>query len=280
MKETLKNLRESLVPKYGKGETEAIIRIIFHYLKGWSLTDILIHGDEELSPYIKSEIKKIQERLLQNEPIQYITGEARFHGMTFQVNPGVLIPRPETDELVDIIIKDYAGKEDLKVLDLCTGSGCIAISLARNLKFPKITALDTSSLALQCANKNASALKVSINFIQADIFKWQPDSKYDIIVSNPPYVDDSERISMPANVVDFEPSEAIFVRDDNPLVFYKRIADIAQASLNKTGTLYLEINPRHSEELKGLMKAKGMTDIEIIKDSFGKDRFMVCRKGN
>lgn len=278
MRETLMNMRRILVPLYGKGETEAIIRIIFHYLKGWNLTDMLVHGDEELSPFIKSEIDKILTRLQNYEPIQYITGEARFHGLEFEVNRNVLIPRPETDELVDIIINRNSEKEDLKILDLCTGSGCIAISLGRNLKFPEITAIEKSSAALEVAKANSKKLMTKVKFIEGDIFSWKPDTKFDIIVSNPPYVDDSEAKDMEKNVLDFEPHEALFVRDNNPLVFYKRIAEIAQQSLLERGEVYLEINPRHVSELMGLMTEYGFHDIEVLKDSAGKDRFLICRK--
>lgn len=277
MKTTIKNLREQLIPLYGKGESEAIIRIIFHYLKGWDLTDILIHQNEDLSPYIISEIDKILARLKEHEPIQYITGEARFHGMNLSVTPDVLIPRPETDELVDLIIKDNEDNEDLEVMDLCTGSGCIAIALARNLKFPRVTALDFSPAALDVAKGNALHFKTGIKFIKADIFKWKPEGEYDIIVSNPPYIDRSEAKDMEDNVLKFEPHEALFVDDDNPLQFYDRIADIAFSTLKSNGKLYLEINPRHAEELKKLLINKGFDDIQILLDSYGKQRFITCK---
>ena len=277
MKETLKELRNTLIPLYGKGETEAIIRIIFHHLKGWNLTEMLIHGNDELSPFIKEQIQKILQRLIKFEPIQYITGEARFHGMNLKIKPGVLIPRPETDELVDIIIKDNENKEDLKVLDLCTGSGCIAIALKRNLKFPEVTALDISQKAIEVAKENASDLKAKINFVNNDIFKWNPSEKFDIIVSNPPYVGKSEAKDMNINVLNFEPVDAIFVEDDNPLLFYDRIAEIAKKFLNPDGSLYLEINPLHEEHLKRMLEEKGFKNISVILDSFGKKRFISCK---
>lgn len=278
MQETIDKLRNSLVPIYGKGESDAIIRLIFHYLKGWNLTDMLIHKGDELSPYVKKEIVGILNRLLKQEPIQYITGEARFHGMDMKIRPGVLIPRPETDELVDIIIDENKDREDLKVLDLCTGSGCIAIALARNLPFSDVTALDFSKDALEVAKENAIKLKAKVNLIEADIFKWHPAQKYDIIVSNPPYVMDKEALAMEKNVLDYEPHEALFVRDEKPLVFYERIADLAKDRLEEGGRLYFEINPLTAAELKELMMEKGFSDVELIKDSSGKDRFLSCRK--
>lgn len=276
MRETVSKLRAALFPLYGKSESDAIIRLIFHYLKGWNLTDMLIHQDEELSPYIKEKVEEILQRLLKQEPIQYITGEARFHGMDIKVKPGVLIPRPETDELVDIIIDENKGKEDLKVLDLCTGSGCIAIALARNLPFSKVTAVDFSEDAIEVAKENTTFLKTRIDVVKADIFSWKPKGKYDIIVSNPPYVMDKEALTMDKNVLDYEPHEALFVRDDNPLEYYSRIADIAKECLSEGGKLYLEINPLTASALKSLMESKGFSDISILPDSSGKLRFLIC----
>ena len=276
MKETLNKLRSKLIPVYGKGESDAIIRLIFHYLKGWSLTDILIHQNEELSPFIKSEIDKILVRLLNYEPIQYITGHARFHGMDLTIKPGVLIPRPETDELVDLILDENRGRDDLKVLDVCTGSGCIAISLAKNLPFSRVTAVDFSDIAIEIASLNSHTLKTKVQFIKEDIFDWSPKDKFDIIVSNPPYVMDKEALAMERNVLDYEPHEALFVRDDDPLVFYKRIADMAKTSLVETGKIYFEINPLLADDLKNLMKEKGFQNINLFRDSFGKLRFLTA----
>jgi release factor glutamine methyltransferase len=273
MRETLKKLRDALRPMYGDRETEAIIRIIFHHLKGWSVTEMLIHGQEPLSPFIISEVDKILQRLLKHEPIQYITGEARFHGMEMKVTPDVLIPRPETDELVDIIVGDSGNKEDLKVLDIATGSGCIAIALARNLPFAHVTATDISDGALKVARENASNLRANIDFIHADVFSWSPESCFDIIVSNPPYVDESEKKKMEKNVLDYEPASALFVPDDNPLIYYKRIADIAVKSLSDNGRLYFEINPLHASELSAFLTGKGFENVEVIRDSYGRQRF-------
>lgn len=275
MKDTLLKMKNSLIPLYGKGETEAIIRIIFHYLKGWNLTDILIHKNEPLSDYIKNEIDIILKRLLTYEPIQYITGEARFHGMMMKVEQGVLIPRPETEQLVDLIIDENRGREDLKVLDICTGSGCIALALARNLPFSQVLAIDFSPVALKIAKENSEILKTKIKIIKADIFEWTTTEKFDIIVSNPPYVMDKEALQMEKNVLNYEPHEALFVRDDNPLVFYKRITDIAKDSLKENGKLYFEINPMMSGILKQMMGKKRFRNVEIYKDSFGQDRFIV-----
>ena len=278
MKQTLKKLRDALIPLYGQRETEAIIRLIFHHLKGWNLTDMLIHQEDGLSDFVRQQIDEILVRLLRHEPIQYIVGEARFHGMDIKIKPGVLIPRPETDELVDIIVDENKGREDLKVLDLCTGSGCIAIALARNLPFSKVTAIDFSDEAIEVAEENSRDLKVKINLVKADIFNWVPDGKFDIIVSNPPYIKDSEALTMEKNVLDYEPHEALFVRDENPLVYYSRIADIASESLNPGGRLYFEINPLTAKDLKDLISRKGFSDVQLLRDSSGKLRFLSARK--
>lgn len=280
MKETLKKLRDNLRPIYGERETEAIIRILFHYLKGWSLTDMLVHSDDKLSDFVVSEVNDILKRLLNYEPIQYITGEARFHGLEFKVRPGVLIPRIETEELVDIIIEDYKNKEDLKILDIGTGSGCIAISLARGLKFPIITALDKSETAIEVAEENARLLKVKVRFINADIFKWNPDTTFDVIVSNPPYVTESEKKVMERNVLDYEPAEALFVSDSDPLLYYRRIVAIAITSLNERGSLYLEINPKYADEIKSLLDNASFSSPTVILDSFGRKRFISAHKGS
>lgn len=281
MKETIINLRNALRPIYGDRETEAIIRLIFHHLKGWSPTDIIIHEDDNLSDFTKSEISSIMHRLLNHEPIQYILGEARFHGLDFIVTPAVLIPRPETSELVDIICDRAADAPDLRVLDIATGSGCIAIAIARTLPFPHVTAIDNSETALKVARENAARLKAKVDFIHADIFKWSPaPASLDIIVSNPPYIDDSEKKDMDANVLDFEPASALFVPDDDPLLFYKRITDVALKALCPGGNLYFEINPLHAEELSRLVEGKGFSDVEIIKDSYGRDRFCIATLPN
>lgn len=274
MKTTLNKLRNSLIPLYGKGETEAIIRIIFHHLKNWNLTDILIHKEDELSPFIRGQIDEILERLLKYEPIQYITEEARFHGMELKIKPGVLIPRPETEELVDIIIDRNKERDDLRILDVCTGSGCIALALARNLPFSKVTAIDISPLAIEVARANSDLLKTKIKIVEGDIFEWDPHEKYDIIVSNPPYVLDKEALHMEKNVLNYEPHEALFVRDDDPLVFYERISDLSLECLAENGELYFEINPFFADSLKKMLEKKGFSEVNIIRDSYGKERFI------
>ena len=208
--ETVRRMKTELEPLYGAGEATAIVRLIFHSLKGWELPQLLMNGDRDASPWLEEKIAGIMERLKRREPVQYILGEAYFYGLRFNVTPAVLIPRQDSEQLVDMILRDNRG-EDLHVLDIGTGSGCLAIALARNLPFARVTAIDNSAAALEVAGENARLLKARVDFIEADIFKWEPaDSSLDIMVSNPPYIDESEKKDMDSNVKDYEPAQALF----------------------------------------------------------------------
>lgn len=279
MRQTLSLLRSQLYPLFGKREGEAVIALIFLFVKGWHRVDMIMHEGDDLSDFTKSQIDNILRRLIKGEPIQYITGQARFYGLDFSVTPDVLIPRPETAELVDFIVKFAAGKEDLRVMDIATGSGCIAIALARTLPFARVTASDISPKALEVARRNAQNLKVKVNFIEADLLRMTlPPDNYDIIVSNPPYVCNEEKAGMERNVLDYEPAQALFVPDDDPLIFYKHITILATKALAPGGGLFLEINPRFSSEMRSLLEEKGFEQIEIIKDSYGHDRMATALK--
>ena len=273
------DMQRRLVPVYGEGEAKAMVRLIFHSLKGWSLTDMMIHSDNPASEYLIQKTDGILNRLMKFEPIQYILGEAYFYGMTFKVTPATLIPRPETEELVDMIVKENQGEKDLSVLDIGTGSGAIAIALSRNLPFSEVSAIDISPEALEIAEENAQNLHAQIAFINADVFSFMPKpGTLDIIVSNPPYIDESEKDDMEPNVVDYEPHQALFVPDSSPLLYYSRITDIAKTGLRGNGRLYLEINPRHADELKTNLEEAGFADVTILNDINGKRRFIKCLK--
>lgn len=267
-------LHQNLDPIYGQGEAEAMIRLIFLELKGWTTVDMLTHDDIVVSDWLADRISDIVAKLDTHEPIQYILGRAQFYGMNFIVNRSVLIPRPETAELVDIIADDWRGRTDLKVLDLCTGSGCIAIALAKALDFADVKGIDISAEAIAVARENARLNKRQVAFERADVFDYQDANKYDVIVSNPPYVDESEKAAMDPNVLEYEPHSALFVPDDNPLLFYHRICTFAKEHLNPGGRLYFELNPRHADELAGEMKAGGWNNVEVMLDSDGKKRFL------
>lgn len=274
-----RQLQSKLTPVYGEGEAKAMVRLIFHSLKGWSLTDMMIHADNPASAYLVEKTGEILARLIKHEPIQYILGEAYFYGMNLKVNRHTLIPRPETEELVDMIVNENYDFKDLSVLDVGTGSGAIAIALSRNLPFSQVSAIDISAEALTIAKENAKELHAKIDFIKADVFQYDPrEDIFDIIVSNPPYIDDSEKNGMDSNVLDYEPHLALFVPDDNPLIYYTRIVEIALHSLKKDGKIYFEINPRHAHDLKSYLEREGFTNVLIMRDINGKDRFIKCYK--
>lgn len=273
-------LRHLLTPKFGEREATAMARLILMNLKGWDLTHLMANEYKEASDFIKGRSGEILDQLLQDVPIQYALGETTFYGLKLKVGPGVLIPRPETEELVDIIVKENRGS-DLRVLDLCTGSGAIAIALARNLPFSEVDAIDISSEAIAIAEENASLLKVKVNIRRGDVFNIKlPREKYNIIVSNPPYVDESEKAGMEPNVLNYEPHTALFVPEDNPLIFYREIAKIALDALLPGGKLYFEINPRHASQLKSLLENFGYREVEIMRDVHGKERFAKAVKNN
>lgn len=264
---------DALTPKYGEREAKAMMRIIFENLKGWNPVDVAVKANEEVSDFIAGKIDSVVGRLLADEPIQYIFGNADFYGLNFKVTEDTLIPRPETAELVDIIVGENQRK-DLHVLDACTGSGCIAIALARNLPFADVVATDISDKALAVARENNKRLKTSVQFLKADILKGEPAGEaFDIIVSNPPYICEKEKSGMPQNVLRHEPSLALFVPDEDPLRFYRGILSLAKDYLAPGGKIYFEINPLYARVLLDLAHRDGFGDVEIVRDSFGKLRF-------
>ena len=254
-----------------------MIRIICEDIFHYDQVDVALRQESELPDFAQERITDIISRLRRHEPLQYIVGSACFHGHRFKVTPAVLIPRPETEQLIDMIV-DENPASDLRVLDMGTGSGCIAISLARALKFAQVDALDVSRDALAVARENAALLKVKVRFFESDMLSPQPSARYDIIVSNPPYVCWSERESMERNVLDYEPGQALFVPDNDPLLFYKAIAAYAAQSLERGGRLYLEINQRFGNEVKRLLEGNGFDEVRIIEDSYGKTRFAAAVK--
>ncbi|MCM1450265.1 MAG: peptide chain release factor N(5)-glutamine methyltransferase [Clostridiales bacterium] len=271
--------QQALVPLYGDREAGWIVRALIEDVMGWSTTDIILNGEYELNDYTVERLDKMTSRVTAGEPVQYVTGIAPFYGMQFKVNPAVLIPRPETAELVDLIVKDYGTCSDLSVLDCGTGSGCIAIALARNLPFAQVVAIDKSTAALEVARDNASRLKVKVDFREFDILSLPAltdESRYDIIVSNPPYIARHEEESMSSTVKDYEPSMALFVPDDDPLRFYHPILEYATYALKPGGKLYFEINPLYVEPLMNMLSS--FDDTESLRDSQGNTRFVTARR--
>lgn len=279
VEQAVRTIRTALRPLYPAGEVEGFIRIIFRHLLHYEPVDILLRKDTVLPGFIPDKIDKVVEELKKSRPVQYIFNEARFHGHDFYVDGSVLIPRPETEELVDIIV-DENGLSDLSVLDAGTGSGCIAISLALALKFPEVTAVDISEKALEVARRNAAALNArNIDFVCCDMLDMPVEvGKYDIIVSNPPYIAESEKAGMDRNVLDYELSGALFVPDDDPLRFYKALSRFGADALKPGGRLYFEINSRFPAEIKKMLDADGYVDVELLRDMQGLWRFARAHK--
>ncbi len=254
-------------------------RGIFDYLLGYSQTDMILRAETSLSRYMEGKVSKITARLLADEPLQYITSTARFCGNRLKVTPATLIPRPETEELADMVIKENRDRRDLRVLDIGTGSGCLAVTLARGLKFASVDATDISAAALEVAKDNAKRLKTKVNFFLADALKMPLPvaEKYDLIVSNPPYVTLKERETMEASVLEHEPALALFVPDEDPLRFYKAIGDYALSALTAGGMLYFEANPLYVKELEKMLRAKGFSLVETCMDMQRLQRFVKAK---
>ncbi len=279
LQEKTKEIKRHLIPLVGERESYWMVRDIFEDILGYSEVDMLLKGNEELSNFILTKIDQIVKRIENGEPLQYILGWARFAGHRFKVTCDTLIPRPETQELVDLIISRHGDEKDLCVMDVGTGSGCIAISLARGLKFPQVNAIDISQRTLDVAHENAQTLKVRVNFNLRDALTLQAESNecYDIIVSNPPYIANSERCDMENHVLNYEPESALFVPDNDVLCFYRAIARWGCDVLNVGGWIYFEINPLFASEMIKMMRDLGYDDIELIKDMQARDR-MLCAK--
>lgn len=264
---------KKLTTVYDDHEAKAVARYLLEIRYGLTMTDILCGKVESLS---EEELNALLNRLLQGEPVQYVTGVAEFGGRHLHVEPGVLIPRPETAELCQWIIDERGERKDERggsILDIGTGSGCIACTLAAELPGSKVTAWDISDEALRIAQENAQNIGVNINFEKVDILSISPSSQWSTIVSNPPYICNKEREGMEQNVLDHEPSLALFVPDDDPLLFYRAITRFAKTALQDGGNLYFEINPLYAHQLEQLMQEEGFSDIRFRYDSFGKQRF-------
>jgi release factor glutamine methyltransferase len=278
MTETIAYINHTLKDLYPPGEIKSFIRLIMDHVCGLQPHQLLMCKSNELSDTEKKEIEAITERLRQQEPVQYILGGTVFRGLRFLVNPSVLIPRPETEELTDRIIKECTGKR-IRILDVGTGSGCIAVALSKYLPEAEVVAVDISKEALQTAGANNRANHTDVSFIQTDILAAEQAREdirgtFDVIVSNPPYVTESEKKRMEKNVLLYEPAQALYVPDDDPLLFYRTIARFGCDKLNEGGSLYLEINAQCGDETVRLLQREGYKKVELIQDIFGKDRII------
>ena len=280
IKEYKINFINSLLPFYDEMEAESFFYILLENKRQLRRIDLALDADKEFSEDEISIWTIILEKLKTQIPIQYILGTTHFYGSEFMVDENVLIPRPETEELVDWIVKlnsKTSKKKNLRILDIGTGSGCIAISLAKNIPNSEVFAIDVSEKALAVAEKNSKLNTVSVTFLHKNILETTSlDQKFDIIVSNPPYVRNLEKAEIKPNVLDNEPHLALFVADDDALIFYKKIAELAAANLNPNGQLFFEINQYLGKETLDLLESLGLKNRELRKDIYGNDRMIAC----
>jgi release factor glutamine methyltransferase len=267
----------SLNGLYDQSEAQELFNIALEDVFRIKPIELAINRERSLSDENFIRFSEIQKRLLKKEPIQHIIGFTFFRNLKFTVNPNVLIPRPETEELVQWLVSDFdlSKEEPIKILDLCTGSGCIAISLASELGTKvRVSALDYSNEALEVARTNATNNKVEIDFLEGDLLKYKELEHFDIIISNPPYVRDSEKNYMKENVLAFEPEMALFVSDKDPLIFYSKIAELFKKQALSSSRLYLEINQYLEKETIADLKAIGLSHIEMREDFRGNPRMI------
>lgn len=277
---TYRELWQTLIPTYDEREAKSIARLVFEQRFGLSMTDICIGKDKQLSDKTNSETEKIAERLLQNEPVQYVLGCETFCGRTFRVRPGVLIPRPETAGLIELM-KHLRNpqKPSADILDIGTGSGCIAVTAALDIPGAHVTAWDIADEALVTAAENAKELGAQVRTVRQDAL-LPPEDKgmWDFVVSNPPYICEKERAEMSRNVLDHEPATALFVPDDDPLRFYRAIARYSRPALRQGGWLLFEINPLYADDMMTMLAGEHFERISISDDMFGRKRFAVAQR--
>ncbi len=277
LQEARQDLIRSIQKIYSESEAANIAGLLLENISGFNKTDRIVKRDIPLSGEQERKAKDAELRLLNHEPIQYIINEAWFYGLKFYVDKNVLIPRPETEELIEWIISNLKFPIDtLKILDVGSGSGCIPVALKRKLRKAEVWSCDISENALAVARRNAATVGADINFLQVNFLNEDETGilpSFDIIVSNPPYVPERDKTTMHANVLNHEPHTALFVPDNNALVFYKAIAAFAKHHLNKNGSIFLEIHEDAGTAVKKLFVEEGFSSVEVKKDMQGKDRF-------
>lgn len=270
-----------LVPLYDEMEAESFFHIILEFIHQKKRLDLALNPDMTMTEEEFSRWQSIVADLKIEKPIQYILGQTEFYGLPFNVNEHTLIPRPETEELVDLIVNKYSDEavfdSELKILDIGTGSGCIAISLAKNLPNAKVYAIDVSDKALETARHNAEINQVEVGFILKNILETEDlGEQYTVIVSNPPYVRNLEKAEIKANVLAFEPHLALFVDDEDALLFYRKIAQLAKQNLTQNGKLFFEINQYLGKETVALLQNLGFHSVQLLQDIYGNDRMICC----
>lgn len=281
LKKIKDNFHNELDELFGNDEVASFFFIVLEYLHQMKRVDLALQPDFSISDAQANQWNEILRDLKNEKPIQYIIGITEFYGLPFIVNENTLIPRPETEELVDWIVESLEAKDDdIQIVDIGTGTGCIPISLKKNIQKASVFAIDVSEKALETAQRNAVLNKVAIHFIETDILKLESleeiGTKFDIIVSNPPYVRNLEKEEIKKNVLDYEPHLALFVEDDDALLFYRKIAILAKNGLKENGVLYFEINQYLGKETVDLLAALGFQNIDLKKDFYGNDRMIRC----
>lgn len=276
LKEAEEYISKQILLQYDFCEASIIAKMALVHITGLGNTEYSLSYFDAIDDAILPEMQRITNRLQWGEPIQYVTGKAHFYGFDFDVNPSVLIPRRETEELVQWIVSKNPRREPLRIVDICTGSGCIAITLKKLLPLTKVSALDVSEAALQTAMQNATALHAEIDFFKSDVLELEklPFDDIQIMVSNPPYVTETEKSLMHINVLNHEPHLALFVPDNDPLIFYRKIAHLALQHLVEGGQLYFEINEKYGEEIRQMLHEMGFSSVELRNDMQGKARMI------
>lgn len=271
-KEVWNRLADAAATVYGKEEAASVCRMIAADVLGIPYLSVFTEPGEE-SGVSETILCRLTDDIRSAKPVQYITGKTAFCGLEFEVNENVLIPRPETEELVHLIAAQNTLPSPA-ILDIGTGSGAIAVSLAKLIPGSKVTAIDISPAALETAHANAIKNGVAVEFTECDILSGHPGGTFDIIVSNPPYVTESEKESMRPNVLEYEPHGALFVSDNDPLLYYRRIAELGVSLLGNGGSLYFEINERFGQEIAGMMRKSGYSDMTVKKDIYERPRIV------
>ena len=268
-------IKDALKDIYPESEAFSLAKMLL--VEGFGFSTLELYGgkDKDISGKRRDVLNEMIRRLQKNEPIQYVLGVETFCGLSFEVNPNVLIPRPETAELVNWIVDEWGTKPSCRVLDIGTGSGCIPVSLAKLLETSRVESWDISEEALRVARRNCERNEVDVLLRQKDVLEASPEGVfYDVIVSNPPYIADSEKMSMDANVLEWEPSLALFVPDSDPLLFYRKIGELALEMLAEDGALYFEINQAYGMDTINMLKALSYGQVELRKDAWGNDRMV------
>ncbi|PJJ48450.1 peptide chain release factor N(5)-glutamine methyltransferase [Hymenobacter chitinivorans] len=271
-------LAAALLAIYPAPEADSMAGLVVDHLLHLSPLQRRMRAAEEVPAEVMAQVPPIQARLLRHEPVQYVLGVAYFAGLELEVTPATLIPRPETEELVALIVAEQQATADLTIVDIGTGSGCIPLALQQALRPKRAVGVDISEAALAVARRNAARYQSPVEFVQADILTQEPAEivagSVAVLVSNPPYVLENERPLMRRNVLDFEPATALFVPDHDPLLFYRRIGELGRRWLQPGGGLYFEINEQYAAELVALLQSQGYTTVEPRQDIFGKDRLV------